>query len=145
MLTLLTWLAGVRDFFAGVLLIHYAPKSCNLLILIQVVPTIAPWLRRPDRQSFTALPLSSKAAGANSPLAPNQQIERRPQNIHSNATIPLGRYAWPPGRCFVQPPFKWCLIQPRTAWLLKSAISSCFLAKQPSTHVSCDAGGFSYQ
>jgi len=94
---------------AAVSLIHHAPKSCNLPILIQVVPTIAPWLGRPDRRSFTALPLSSKAAGADSPLAPNQQIERRLRNIHSNATIPPGRHAWLPGRCFVRRPFEWCL------------------------------------
>ena len=75
------------------LLIHYAPKSYNLLILTQVVPTIAPWLGRLDRQSFTALPLSSKVAGADSPLALNQQIERYLRNIRSNATIPLGRHA----------------------------------------------------
>jgi len=66
MLTLLTWLASVKDSFAAVPLNHNTPKSYNLPILIQVVSTIAPWLRSPDCQSFTALPLSSKVAKADS-------------------------------------------------------------------------------
>ena len=41
MLALLTRLVGVRDSFAVVPLNHHMPKSCNLPVLIQVVPTIA--------------------------------------------------------------------------------------------------------
>ena len=130
---------------AAVLLIHHAPKSYNLPILIQVVPTIALWLRRPDHRSFTALPLSNKVAKANSPLALNQQIKWRLQNICSNVTIPLKRHTQPPRRCFVRRLFKQYLIQPRTAWLLKLIISSYFLAKQPSMYISCNISSFSYQ
>ena len=125
-----------------ILLIYYTPKSYNLPILIQVVFTIALWLKRLDRQSFTTLPLGSKAARANSFLALNQQIERRSLNICSNITILLGRHVWPPGRCFVRGLFKQCFIQLCTAQLPKLAISSCFHAKQLSIYINCNINGF---
>ena len=38
---------------------------------------------------------NSEAAGADGPLALNQQTERHPRNIHGNATIPPGIHGHP--------------------------------------------------
>lgn len=81
-------------------LIHHAPKSCNFPVLIRVVPTIAHglegWIVDPSRSAAEfKRPGNSETAGADGPLALNQQTERHLRNIHGNATIPPGIHGHP--------------------------------------------------
>ncbi|OCK99257.1 uncharacterized protein K441DRAFT_652649 [Cenococcum geophilum 1.58] len=58
------------------------------------------------RSSILHRSAAEQLGRADSPLALNQQIERRLRNIRGNTTILPDRHAWPPRRCSMRYPFK---------------------------------------